>query len=136
VTDRKEIDIFLLVDDSGTARMIIKQCIEIAGFRDRAFIEARNGEEAWQILQHMRVDMIITDLYMPGMDGRMLLERIKATPGLSSIPVIVATSASNPEQEAELLGLGASAVLAKPVSPAGMLKTLAAVKEREMIKNE
>ena len=127
MTDRKEIDIFLIVDDSGTARMIIKQCIEIVGFRDRAFVEARNGEEAWQILQNMRVDMIITDLHMPGMGGRMLLERIKTTPDLSSIPVIVATSASNPEKEAELLGLGASAVLAKPVSPAGMYRTLTAL---------
>ena len=65
MTDNKEINTFLIVDDSSTARMIIKQCIEIAGFRDRAFIEARNGEEAWQIVQHVRVDMIITDLNMP-----------------------------------------------------------------------
>jgi two-component system chemotaxis response regulator CheY len=125
MTDSKDINIFLIVDDSSTARMIIKRCIEIAGFRDRAFIEARNGEDAWQILQHVRADMIITDLNMPELDGRMLLERIKTTPAFSSIPVIVATSTSNPAQEAELIGLGALAVLGKPVSPAGMYRTLA-----------
>ncbi len=127
MTDSKEINTFLIVDDSITARMIIKQCIEIAGFRDWAFIEARNGEEAWQILQHVRVDMIITDLNMPVLDGRMLLERIKTTPAASSTPVIVVTSTTNPAQEAELIGLGASAVMGKPVSPAEVYKTLSDV---------
>jgi two-component system chemotaxis response regulator CheY len=107
--------------------MIIKQCIAIAGFRDRAFIEARNGEEAWQILQHVKVDMIITDLNMPVLDGRMLLERIKTTPAVSSTQVIVVTSTANPAQEAELIGLGASAVMGKPVSPAEVYRTLADV---------
>ena len=125
MTDSEEIDTFLIVDDSGTARMIIKQCIEIAGFRNRSFIEACNGKEAWQILQQASVDMIITDLNMPELDGRMLLELIKATPELASIPVIVVTSASNPAREAELIGLGAIAVIGKPVSPASMYKTLA-----------
>lgn len=131
MTDNKEIGAFLIVDDSGTARMIIKQCIEIAGFWNRSFIEARNGKEAWQILQHTSVDMIVTDLNMPELDGRMLLERIKTTPALSSIPVIVVTSAGNPAREAELIGLGATAVIGKPVSPASMYKTLALFNKRE-----
>jgi two-component system chemotaxis response regulator CheY len=107
--------------------MIIKQCIQIAGFRDQGFIEARNGEEAWQILQQERVGMIITDLNMPVLDGRMLLERIKTTPAVSSTPVIVVTSTTNPAQEAELIGLGALAVIGKPVSPAEVYNTLGAI---------
>ena len=58
----------------------------------------------------------------------MLLQRLKTTPEFSSIPVIVVTSTSNPAQEAELIGLGASTVLGKPVSPAVMHRTLAALK--------
>jgi two-component system chemotaxis response regulator CheY len=125
--DSKDINVFLIVDDSITARMIIKQCIEIAGFRGRAFIEARNGEEAWQILQHVPVDLIVTDLNMPVLDGWMLLERIKTTAAVSSTPVIVVTSSTNAAQEAELISLGASAVMGKPVSPAEVFRTLTAV---------
>jgi two-component system chemotaxis response regulator CheY len=121
----------LIVDDSKTARMILKQCIEISGFRDRTFIEARNGEEAWQMLQDQKVDMIITDLTMPELDGCALLQRIKATPALVSISVIVVTSASNPARDAELIGLGAAAVLAKPVSPALVYKTLSLFMKNE-----
>jgi two-component system chemotaxis response regulator CheY len=127
MTDSKDIDTYLIVDDSGTARMIMKQCIEMAGFRDKVFIEACNGAEAWQILQQEKVNMIITDLNMPELDGRMLLRLIKDTPALSSIPVIVVTSTGNPAREAELTSLGAASVLNKPVSPASVYKTLTAI---------
>ncbi len=127
MTPSNDINTFLIVDDSITARMIIKQCIEIAGFRDWAFIEARNGEEAWQILQHVKVNMVIADLNMPVLDGRILLERIKTTPAVSSIPVIVVTSNTNPAQEADLIGLGASAVMEKPISPAEVYRTMVAI---------
>ena len=131
MTDGKDTNTILIVDDSSTARMIIKQCIEIAGFRDWAFIEARNGEDAWEILQHERVEMIFTDLNMPVLDGRMLLKRVKTTSAVSSTPVIVVTSSINPAQEADLIGLGASAVVGKPVSPAKVYKVLAGLKGRE-----
>jgi two-component system chemotaxis response regulator CheY len=131
MTDGKDTHTFLIVDDSSTARMIVKQCIEIAGFRDWAFIEARNGEDAWEILQHSNVDIVITDLNMPVLDGRMLLKRVKAAPAVSSIPVVVVTSTTNPAQEAELIGLGASAVLGKPVSPANVYKIFVGLKGRE-----
>jgi two-component system chemotaxis response regulator CheY len=131
MTDGKDTHTFLIVDDSNTARMIVKQCIEIAGFRDWTFIEARNGEDAWEILQHSNVDIVITDLNMPALDGRMLLKRIKAAPAVSSIPVVVVTSTTNPAQEAELIGLGASAVLGKPVSPANVYRILVGLKGRE-----
>jgi two-component system chemotaxis response regulator CheY len=121
------LDSFLIVDDSSTARMIIRRCIEIAGWHGREFLEAGDGKEAWQILQERRVDLVVSDLNMPGWSGRTLLQRIKSTPGLSSTCVVVITSSKNPHQEAELKAAGASFVLDKPVSPAVIFHTLAAL---------
>lgn len=124
MTEQLNLNSFLIVDDSGTARMIIRQCIEIAGFHGREFLEARNVKEAWQILQQQKVDLIVTDLNMPGLDGRALLRLIKDAPELSSTCVIVITSAKNPAKEAELRDLGASSVLDKPISPACIYQVL------------
>ena len=127
MTDKADLNSFLIVDDSGTARMIVKQCIEIAGFHGKEFLEARDGKEAWRILHQQRVDMVFTDLNMPGLDGRALLERIKSTPELANTCVVVITSASNPAKEAELRDAGASCVLGKPVSPANVYQALTAL---------
>ncbi len=110
----------LIVDDSGTARMFIKRCIEIAGLADAEFFEAGNGNEALGILDNHSVTCVITDLNMPECDGEMLLKQIKARPRLHDIPVVVITSAGNPAKELELMACGAVAVLSKPVSPAAI----------------
>ncbi len=131
MTEKANLNSFLIADDSGTARMIIRQCIEIAGFHGKEFLEARDGKEAWQILQHQRVDMVFTDLNMPGLDGRALLKLIKSTPELSSTCVIVITSTNNPAKEAELRDSGVSSVLGKPVSPASIYQALRALTRNE-----
>lgn len=130
MTDKADLNSFLIVDDSGTARMIVKQCIEIAGFHGKEFLEARDGQEAWQLLQQQRVNMVFTDLNMPGLDGRALLERIKSTPELANTCVVVITSANNPAKEAELRDAGASCVLGKPISPASVYQALMALSKR------
>lgn len=137
MTESTNLNSFLIADDSSTARMIIRQCIEIAGFHGKEFLEARDGKEAWQILQHHRVDMVFTDLNMPELDGRALLKLIKSMPELSSTCVIVITSTKNPAKEAELRDLGASSVLDKPVSPASIYQTLTAFTRNDSeMKNE
>lgn len=107
-----------IVDDSATARMFIRRCLEIAGFREAEIIEAENGRNALEQIRQAPVDLLLTDLTMPVMDGTTLLKWIKANPKLAAIPVLVVSSAGNPAKEQELLGLGAMAVLNKPVSPA------------------
>lgn len=112
----------LIADDSGTARMIIKKCFEIAGLGDSCFFEAANGQEALSILQDKRVDLLVTDLNMPVLDGKGLLARLKSIPGLAGVPVMVITSGSNPANEKELINLGAALVLSKPISPASVVR--------------
>ncbi len=114
----------IVADDSVTARMIIKRCLEIAGLSEATFLDARDGTEALELAKNNQVDLLVTDLNMPKMDGLSLLKHIKASPRLSHLPVLVISSVSNPAKAVELLGLGASAILGKPVSPAEVAEAL------------
>jgi len=114
----------VIADDSSTARMFIRRCLEIIGLRDETFVEAANGREALAQLKEAPTDLLVTDLNMPQMDGEALLKWIRANPKLSSLPVVVITSAGNPAKEARLLELGALRVINKPVTPTVLMDTL------------
>ena len=108
----------LVVDDSGTARMIIKQCLAIIGLKDKKYLEASNGRDAVEVLKQSSVDLVVSDLNMPVMDGEALLLEIKGADVWRKIPVIVITSTSNDVREKALREVGAEAVISKPVNPA------------------
>lgn len=108
----------IVVDDSVTARMFIKRCLQIIGLQEAEFAEAGNGKEALSLLKKEPADLLVTDLNMPVMDGETLLKWIKGNPRLNTTPVVVITSAGNPAKEAQLNDLGAHCVLNKPVNPA------------------
>lgn len=107
----------LVVDDSQTARMIIKQCLAIIGLKDKIILEASNGLDAMEMLRQNFVDMVVTDINMPVMDGETLLREIKGSAKWGGIPVIVITSTSNAPWAKTLHELGAEAVVGKPVNP-------------------
>ena len=119
-------DKVLVVDDSGTARMIIIQCMQIAGLRESQFFEAKNGMEALKIVAKENPDLIVTDINMPVMDGRQFLGALQHD-GVSLVPTIVISSLHNDIVVAELKSLGAAHVLRKPVNPASILEALTAI---------
>jgi two-component system, chemotaxis family, chemotaxis protein CheY len=114
----------IIADDSGTARMFIKRCFEISGCQDVEFFEAKNGLEVLEQLKKTSVDLVVSDLHMPEMDGTELLKRIKSSPRFHEIPVIIISSAANPKKVEELKALLALDVLSKPVSPASVSKAI------------
>lgn len=114
----------LLVDDSAIARTVIKRSLDICGFHEANKLEAENGRKALDILKKQRVDLVITDLNMPVMDGEGLIKRMKSSPRFFDIPVIVITSLNNPANEQKLLRENANAVLSKPLSLPAMHKAL------------
>jgi len=123
----------MLVDDSATARMIIRRCLEAAGYRDAEYIEAVNGIDALGKLKNTRVDVILTDLNMPVMDGEHFLRHVKNSRRYGGIPVVVISSKTGAGNEDRLLGEGAAAVLNKPVTPmvvADVIESLDTRKER------
>ena len=114
----------IIADDSATARMFIKRCLQIVGLGEAELIEADNGKEALAAAKAQDVDLILTDLNMPVMDGETLVKWVKANPRLCEVPVIVITSAGNPAKESQLIELGVYRVLNKPVSPPVMMDAL------------
>lgn len=115
----------IIADDSTTARMFIKRCLQIIGLGDVEIIEAEHGKEALAAAKAQPADLLLTDLNMPVMDGETLIKWVKASPKLGDLPIIVITSAGNPAKEAQLLELGAHRVLNKPVSPPVLMEALA-----------
>ncbi len=118
------IQTILITDDSKTARMVARRCLEIAGYQDAEFLEAADGEKALELAEAHQVDLLVTDLNMPNLDGMALLKLIKANPRLTDLPVMVISSLGNQAKVEELLQLGAFAVLGKPVSPAAVMEAL------------
>jgi two-component system chemotaxis response regulator CheY len=121
----------LIVDDSSTARMFIRRCLEIAGCQGADFREAGNGKEALDLLRQAPVDFILADLNMPVLDGRNLLKRLKSSPRTCDIPLIVVSSASNPASDVELIAEGAYAVLSKPITPPALIASIGALIKKQ-----
>jgi two-component system chemotaxis response regulator CheY len=106
----------VIADDSRTARFLIRQYLEMVGFYHAEFMEAENGREALQLVRDNKADILFTDYKMPEMDGLDLLRRVKASPALHELPVVVITSFANQAKIDELSENGAFAVLQKPLS--------------------
>lgn len=119
----------VIADDSALARMFIRRCLEIAGLGDANFFEASDGNEALAKMKEVKADLLVTDLTMPNMNGIELMRRISSSPRLSGTPVLVVTSAGNEEQRKELVRLGVTRILSKPISPPMLVEAIAAIAE-------
>ncbi|WP_163780342.1 response regulator, partial [Myxococcus vastator] len=75
--------------------------------------EAQDGEEAYVKVQNNTYDLILTDVQMPKLDGFSLARRLKSTPAVARIPVIILSSLASPEDKRRGLDAGADAYLVK-----------------------
>jgi two-component system chemotaxis sensor kinase CheA len=100
----------LLVDDSAIAREAEAALIRSLGHE---VDEAVDGEEGWQRLQGGGYHLLITDVQMPVLDGIDLTRRIKATPSLQKLPILILSSLSAPEERRRGVDAGADAYLVK-----------------------
>jgi two-component system chemotaxis response regulator CheY len=114
----------VIADDSRTARFLIRQYLEMVGFYQAEFVEAENGRVALQQVKDNKVNILFTDYKMPEMDGLDLLRRVKASPALHDLPVVVITSFANQAKIDELSENGAYAVLQKPLSMSKLHETM------------
>lgn len=117
----------LIVDDSPVMRSFVRRTLMVAGLPMSECIEAGNGQEALCRLAGSRVDLILTDINMPVMDGQGFLQSLKADPQLSGIPVVVVSTDSTQQRVGELLGLGASGYIRKPFPPEKMSEVLGGI---------
>ncbi|TFG59264.1 MAG: response regulator [Spirochaetales bacterium] len=114
----------LIVDDSATSRMIIKRCFDIAGFHDLRYHEAEDGLKAISKLDERSVDLVVTDLKMPKMDGNTFLKKLRLREEGKAMPVIIISSMGNDVLESQFLEAGVMAIIRKPLSPSKLLEVL------------
>ncbi|MCC6216859.1 MAG: diguanylate cyclase [Polyangiaceae bacterium] len=110
----------LVADDSASARRHVREALTAAGLANEV-LEATNGLEAFRRLVDGPVDLVVSDLEMPGADATKLLGLRAAHAAARRIPVIVLTAVADPESTARLLGLGASDYVTKPFHPSELV---------------
>ena len=104
-------DTILIVDDELNIRNGLVQAVEMEGYEG---IAAADGEEAWKIINSREIDMVITDLRMPGLDGSSLLKKIYSS--YPTLPVVVLTGHGTIEDAVTAMQNGAVDFLTKPVN--------------------
>jgi two-component system chemotaxis response regulator CheY len=105
-------------------RSFIRRVMQISGFECGAYLEAGNGQEALEVLQREWVDLILTDLNMPGMNGEEFVRRLEQDECLRSVPVLIVSTDSTGQRIQQMLSLGAKGYLSKPFTPEALREEL------------
>ncbi len=107
----------LIVEDSSTARKVIKKTIGLSGLPVAEILQAENGKKALEVLNDSWVDLILTDLNMPEMSGMELVDHLKGDEFLNSIPVVIVSTEGSQERIDQLNQKGICGFLRKPFQP-------------------
>lgn len=126
--ERKEI---LVIEDSQTIRNMLRRILE-KNFTDCVIREACEGREALAEMSNKKVDFIITDLQMPGMDGQTFLKMLHRNPLLKNKPVIVLSSSITAQLREELKGYESVRLLPKPSSAEEISETVRSLMKAKM----
>ncbi len=117
----------MIVDDSPVMRSFVRRTLDVAGLPISECLEAGNGQEALSRLAGQTVDLILTDINMPVMDGQGLLASLKADSQFAGIPVVVISTDSTDQRVGELIRLGASGYIRKPFPPERISEVLCGI---------
>ena len=110
--------VILAADDSCTIREIVRYALDSAGYN---VLLAQDGSEALKLMTGSPIDMLITDLNMPVMDGIELIKRVRAIPTYKFIPIVMLTTESSDEKKQAGKAAGATAWIVKPFKPDDLL---------------
>lgn len=114
----------LIVDDSGSMRKVIKKVLQLSGFQVGECLEAANGRDALKVLARHEVDLILSDINMPEMNGVDLLRVLRRQAQWHDLPVVFITTETSETALKEALALGAKGYLRKPFRPESILSLL------------
>ncbi|MCW5978810.1 MAG: response regulator [Bryobacteraceae bacterium] len=114
----------LIVDDSVSIRQLVSFTLREAGF---SVIEAGDGQEGLHKLDDGRVDLIITDLNMPRMDGIAFIRNLRSRPSSKYTPVLMLTTESQASKKQEGKAAGATGWIVKPFHPGKLLEVIGRV---------
>ncbi|OGS07427.1 MAG: hypothetical protein A2270_00435 [Elusimicrobia bacterium RIFOXYA12_FULL_51_18] len=112
----------LIIDDDAANRDMLKTRLEASGY---AVVEAANGEEGVKTAQDLAPDLIIMDVMMPKVDGRLACRILKSNPKTKDIPVVMLTARSRQMEELRGWESGADEYLTKPCDHKRLLELIA-----------
>lgn len=111
----------LIVDDDTLIRQLLSLILRSSGY---SVVEAENGKDALEKVREASVNMVITDLRMPQMDGIELSRELRADPGHRDVPIIMLTSDFQGYKEREGEQAGVSSWISKPFIPQRLIHTI------------
>lgn len=121
----------LIVDDSPVMRLFIRRVLDLCGLEMSVCLEANDGEEALALMRTHPVDLVLTDINMPRMDGEELVRRIAADDTLRKVPVVVVSTDRTEMRIHRMMSLGAKGYVSKPFSPERMRAELEPILQEE-----
>ncbi len=111
----------LAVDDSASIRNMIAFVLEKAGYD---VVVAEDGQEALEYARQHTVDVVLTDINMPNLDGIDLIKELRALPNYKFVPMLVLTTESATDKKMEGKAAGATGWIVKPFDPAQLVSTI------------
>lgn len=111
----------LIVDDSQTLRQVLSELLQANGM---TVIEAVNGVNAKELLQSKSVDLVITDLIMPEMNGYDLCRWIRQEPSVQNLPILICSTKGEEFDRYWGMKQGANAYIAKPFHPSELVQAV------------
>ena len=114
----------LAVDDSASIRQMVAFTLKGAGYE---VIQAVDGQDALDKANYHKVNLVLTDINMPRMDGLKLLELLRKLAHYKNIPILILTTESGDEIKAKGRAAGATGWLVKPFDPKRLLEVIGKV---------
>jgi two-component system chemotaxis response regulator CheY len=119
----------MIVDDSPAMRAFVRRILDMSGLEISRCFEAGDGLEALRLARQDRVNVILSDINMPVMDGEDLVRQLNADPELCHIPVVVVSTDRTETRVQKMLALGAQGYVTKPFLPEALRQELERVLE-------
>ena len=121
----------LLVDDSPAMLSVLRRVLDMSGIQVH-ILQATNGLEAIEMTRGNPIDLIVTDLNMPHMDGEQLVRWLAAQDMLASLPVVVGSTDSSDRRVRRLMTIGGRGYVSKPCTPEQLCREVKRVLEMQM----
>jgi CheY-like chemotaxis protein len=119
--DRNRPITILVVENEVSNRIFVERVLSTRGYR---CLSASNGREALDILDGEPVDLILTDLSMPVLDGYRTTQLIRARPHLAHVPIVAVTAFTRADEGEAARQMGCTEYLTKPFKPRQLLEVV------------
>lgn len=111
--------LILVVENDPGNRVLAERILALAGY---AALTATNGLEALQILEREPIDLILTDLSMPVMDGFSVIRILRQRPEFARVPIVALTAHAMGSERQQALQIGCTAIVIKPYRPQELIR--------------